>query len=169
MNPTSLKGFFTTQIQLQGRTLADIESRLGFESGRLSQGAWFVAATQLPTPDEFEFAGYSQVAGHHTQEQYGDLNSPIGEHERAAYLLRKRNIISSVWSLNGDRRLIKVLPTIDHNSLLSDDHQYPPGTGIPQWKIIARNGIPCRAICFVSDYPNGRFIPDEGYTPVRYT
>lgn len=159
-----LKGFFTKQIYLQGQTLVEIERRLGFDSGRLSQGAWFAAATVLPNPHEFEFAGYSQVAGHHTSEQYGDINNPKNKHEEDAYILQKKAIINT-WKIYGSDRLVKVIPMIGHSYHMGQDYQYPPGSGIPQWRIISP--IYCKGICMVKDYPNGRFIPDEGYTEVK--
>ncbi len=68
LSTVALRGFFTKQIYLQGQTLREIEDRLGFDSGRLSLGAWFATVVRLPMVDEFEFAGYSQVAGHHTKD-----------------------------------------------------------------------------------------------------
>ena len=168
VNPVNLRGFVTTQKYLQGQTLREIEIRLGFDKGRLSLGAWFAVAMRLPNHSQFEFAGYTQVAGHHTHEQYGDLNSPASPEEKAIYLARKMNIIQTKWSLNGEKRLVKVVPMIGHSLQMSDDYQYPPGSGIPQWKITAWPGLPFKGICFVGDYPDGKFIPDEGYNPVRY-
>jgi hypothetical protein len=156
-NLVNLRGFFTTQIYLQGQTLAEIERRLGFDSGRLSLGAWFAAAINLPGPDDFEFAGYSMVPGHRTIEKYGDINNPGTDPEREAHLRRKRSVISE-WDLSGIHRLIKVIPMIGHSPNMSDDYQYPQGSGIPQWKII--KPILCEGICFVKDYPNGRFKPE---------
>jgi len=164
-NYVSLRGFFTTQIYLQGQSLREIEIRLGFDAGRLAQGAWFAVATQLPGPDDFEFAGYSQVAGHNTASQYGNLNKPANDQEKQGYLNRKRSVISQ-WQLFGASRLVKVIPMTGHSLNMSDDYQYPPGSGIPQWKVI--KPVLCRGICFVGDYPKGRFIPDEGYTEVKY-
>ena len=164
-NTVALRGFFTTQLHLQGQTLREIELRLGFDSGRLSLGAWFATPLQLPKPEDFEFAGYSQVASHRTAKEYGSLNNPLSEAGKQAHLNRKRSLINQ-WQIYGSNRLIKVIPMIGHSLNMSDDYQYPQGSGIPQWKII--NPILCRGICFVSDYPKGRFIPDQGYLEVKY-
>jgi len=168
LNPVNLRGFFTTQIWLQGQTLREIEKRLGFDSGRFSQGVWFTTAVRLPQPEEFEFAGYSQVAGHHTKEIYGDINSSLNKQENAILNQKRLNVIRNEWSLYGNKRLIKVIPMIGHSLMMGDNYQYPPGSGIPQWKIVAPIGIPWKGISFVDNYPNGQFIPDEGYTPIRY-
>jgi hypothetical protein len=160
-----LAGFFTRQIGLQGQTLAEIERRLGFDRGRLSQGAWFATALELPKEDGFELAGYSQVASHHTVEQYGNINSPQTNDQKAAYQQQKKNVIAS-WKLTGSDRLIKVIPMIGHSLQMGLDYQYPPGSGLPQWKIT--KPILCKGICFVSDYPDGRFIPEQGYHSIKY-
>lgn len=156
-NLVNLKGFFTTQVYLQGQNLAEIERRVGFDSGRLSQGAWFAAAIQLPGPDDFELAGYSLVPAHRTVEKYGDINNPKTDWEKEGYLRRKKLAITQ-WELSGLHRLIKVIPMIGHSLGMSDDYQYPQGSGIPQWKIT--KPVLCEGICFVKDYPNGRFTAD---------
>lgn len=165
--PVSLSGFFTTQIYLQGKTLGEIEMLVGFDRGRLINGAWFVTAINLPKMEDFDLVGYSQVAGHHTKEQYGDLNNPNGKWEEDSYRIKKQNAMSG-WNSFGSQRLIKIIPMVGNDPLMSDDYQYPPGSGIPQWKIKRNRPILWRGICYVGDYPNGRFIPDEGFTPVKY-
>lgn len=161
MNPNQisgtvpLRGFFTTQLYLHGQSLREIEKRLGLDAGRLAQGAWFATPIQIPRSDDFEFAGYSQVAGHHTASQYGDLNSTAGKHQKQANIARKQSLIEQ-WRTLGGNRLIKVIPMTGHSLNMSNDYQYPPGSGIPQWKFV--NAISCRGICFVGDYPDGKFI-----------
>ena len=68
MNPRigtqkKMGGFVTRQINVQGQSLGEIERRLGYHSGRLKAGAIFWIAELLPTHQQFEFAGYTQVAG----------------------------------------------------------------------------------------------------------
>jgi hypothetical protein len=160
-----LDGCFTTQIYLQGRTLSEIEVCLGFHQGRLSEGAWFMVASELPSTDGFEFAGYTLVATHHMTEKYGKINQPEGPWEKEAYERNKKEAVK-LWKLFGKQRLVKVLPTIRHSREMDMNLQYRPGSGVPQWMIT--KPVRCRAIAFVNDYPGGRFIPDEGYVPVRY-
>lgn len=160
-------GCFTRQIFLQGLTLAEVERRLGFHTGRLSNGAKFVAATQLPAIDGFDLAGYTQVASHHTTQQYGNLNNPIGKSASDAYRIQKQNAMRE-WSLTGSNRLIKVIPATAHDKNLDPDIQYPPGAGIPQWVVKHDHKIPCKLLCDIKDYPLGKFIPDEGFTAVKY-
>lgn len=154
-------GFVTRQFNLQGRTLSDIEKRLGYQSGRLSQGAYFLVALELPLNDGFELAGYSQVAGHHTNNQYPGINDP-GD----PTLPYKKRLASSQWALWGQDRLVKVIPVQGQNAGLSDDENYPPGSGIQQWKLI--KPIKFTVESFVAGYPGGTFTPKQGYTPVKY-
>lgn len=118
-------GFVTQYKFLARRSLREIEDLLGFQSGRLVRGATFATLDRLPRIEEFETAGYSQVAGHrHVMPP--DLD-PIG--------LRK--MAMSVWTTTGPDRLINVFATTRHDPSKSNDEQYPPGLGIPQWKIVA--------------------------------
>jgi len=155
----SMTGFVTRQINIQGQTLVEIEKRLGYKPGRLSQGAYFYVAEEMPSIDGFEFAGYSQVAGHKTQEIFGDIN-------REPALLNRKESVVKLWSKNGSNRIVKVIPVIRHSSAFSDDEQYPPGTGIQQWKLTKT--LRFKLDAFVADYPHGKFIPSEGYNPIKY-
>ena len=73
--------------------------------------------------------------------------------------------VSAQWSKEGINRLVKVTPLLPHDEHMDDDIQYPPGSGIQQWKLIAT--IPFRVEAVVLDYPTGRFIPLEGFKEVR--
>jgi len=160
-----MSGFFTQQIFLQGRTLREIEMLLGYHSGRLLKGAFFAVGIELPGIDKFHLAGYSQVASQHTSTQYGkNLNSPQNKWDKDAYIIKKKNAMRN-WSLNGAERLIKVIPNIAHINDIKPDKQYPPGQGIPQWQLIFP--ISWRIIAEIKNYPDGRFIPDEGMKMIK--
>lgn len=155
-------GYVTRQINIQGQPLIEIENRLGFHKGRLSRGAYFLVAMELPNVDKgFSFAGYSQVADHRTTEVYGDINNPNDPN-----LEGKKKLASDQWSLQGSNRLVKVIAVIDHDNDMNPDQQYCPGSGIQQWKLTKT--VKFFIESFVSNYPNGRFIPNEGYQPVKY-
>ena len=125
-----VSGFVTQAKYLLGRSLSHIESLLGFQAGRLANGANFATLERLPTIDEFETAGYSQVAAHrHVM--------PTGLDPRGL-----RKMAMSVWALNGPDRLVKVMAITRHDPRIADDVQYPPGQGVPQWKLI--RPIPAR-------------------------
>lgn len=121
----AVRGFVTKQKYLAGRSLLELERTLGFHVGRLANGATFAALNQLPQAQEFETRGYSQVADHrHATPPSLDM---------AAI---KRMAIAS-WAPSGPERLIKVMAVTAHNAGMTDDDQYPPGTGVPQWKLVA--------------------------------
>ena len=162
-----LDGFFTQQLWLQGQSMPEIEKRLGFHAGRLKEGCIILAAIKVPEAGDFEFAGYSQVAAHKTAQQYGSLNQTSNKSEADAYAIRKKNVMAG-WGTYGQSRLIKILPGIRHNSALTNDYQYPPGTGIPQWKLVKQVAFKVINILAPAEYPNGRFIPAEGYTQVHF-
>jgi hypothetical protein len=146
----SVKGFVTQEKYILGRNLNEIEDILGFNKTRLSQGVVIAALLRLPNPGDFQLAGYSQVAAHHTAEQYGrnlegkfDIN------------VLTKNLQQEVWSLYNSNRLIKVMPVAQHNNLMTDDEQYPPGQGVPQWKLV--NPISAKVIAAINDYPYSRY------------
>jgi hypothetical protein len=142
---TTVKGYVTTEGFIKGRPLDVIEWFLGFHKGRLANGARFVALTKLPRVEDFDLAAYSMVAGHrfHTP---GDVNVPRV----------KQNAMES-WTLTGLKRLIKVEAFTPHNPHMNLDDQYPPGAGVPQWKIT--KPIAGMVVDIVLDYPSGVFRP----------
>jgi hypothetical protein len=116
-------GYITKDKFLVGRPLFVLEGYLGFHQGRLSRGATFVKLNRFPLEDEFELAAYSITAAHrHVTHTGQDISK-----------LRKMAIAS--WRLSGPDRLIKVIAAIEHDRNWTNDDQYPPGAGVPQWKI----------------------------------
>ena len=132
----TVTGFVTQYRFLAGHDLHYIELALGYQTARLATGATFVALDRLPRADEFETRGYSQVAGHRYRSPGGlDMN-------------KIKLMAMGAWSLTGPNQLIKVWPTSAHNPSLTDDAQYPPGLGIPQWKLTGR--IPGHVVATLS-------------------
>lgn len=121
----TVSGFVTDEKFIRGQTMKEIEKRLGFHTGRLQKGATFALLVDYPSMNSFDLQGYSQVAGHHFDEQYGNSNLDT--------VRVKRNVLKSWQSHHA--KLVKVLPTIRHDRNISDDEQYPSGSGVPQWKI----------------------------------
>jgi hypothetical protein len=159
------KGCVTQEKYLIGRSLYDIENILGFHFSRLSEGAVVVALGEKPKPHDFEFAGYTQVASHRFEKEYGNmpLTKPAVGESQTDFNLRinkiKMNIINNVWTLNSTDRLVKIIPVIPHQdkSILTDEEQYPPGSGVPQWYI--KNPIKAEVVGVVLNYPNGVYRP----------
>jgi hypothetical protein len=137
------KGFITQDKFLLGQTLIDLEKRLGYKTGRFLKGIWVGVCLKLPGQAQFDVKGYSQVAGHK------EMNLEGVEVDQV------RKIALSRMRTDGPDRVVKVFPAIGHDTNLTNDEQYPPGLGIPQWDLTTP--LPFRIISFVSDYPMGRY------------
>lgn len=153
----NLRGCFTIQRYIQGKSLREIERLLGFNEGRLAKGARFYTPVVIPGINNFEFAGYTQVSTDRIKEVYGDINKRDTEIKKIEHDEQKRRVAGN-WRVYGAERLIKVAPVISTG-------EYPPGAGVPQWKFI--HPITCRLVSFVREW-DGRFIPDQGYVEVKY-
>lgn len=136
-----VKGCITRDDCIRGRSLSKIEKLLGFRNGRLSLGAAFIILNGYPAGHEFEFAGYTQVASH----RHVPLNP--GEYNIAKL---KENVIE-YWREN-KMILTKVIPAILHNHAENPDIQYPPGEGIPQWKVSIPGGVKGTVVAVIQNY-----------------
>jgi len=59
-----VSGCFTKNKFIAGRSLREIEKILGFHPGRFSKGITVVSLTRLPTLQQFQLAGHTNVATH---------------------------------------------------------------------------------------------------------
>jgi hypothetical protein len=137
-----VSGFVTLKKFIVGRNLEQIESLLGFHQGRLKMGATFAELQYTPSSAEFELAGYSQVADHRF-----DRNALNGFD-----MSKLKNMVSDVWSQPGEK-LVKIIATTRHDVSMSNDDQYPPGQGVPQWKLV--NPKPATVTAIITDYSKG--------------
>src|SRR3954453_7526097 len=132
------KGFITQDKFLLGQTLIDLEKRLGYKPGRFLKGIWVGVCLNLPEQSLLDLKGYSQVAGHKQMKLDGLEVDQL------------KKIALSTMRTSGPDRIVKVFPEISHDTNLTDDEQYPPGLGIPQWNV--NTPLPFRIISFISDY-----------------
>ena len=124
-----VKGCITQEHYIKGKTLPELERLLGFQKGRLEKGVTVAALIQMPLLSQFELMGYTQVAGHRFN----------GEATKGLDVNRlKELVLKETFTLVGTKRLVKLIPNTPHNSLLDNDLQYPPGMGVPQWKLTSR-------------------------------
>jgi len=132
----TLRGFFTSQKWLRGKTLDEMEMLLGYRTGRLSTaGAAVYAFTRVPENWEFEVAGYTNVSGGMPMPS----NWVEADRQAAAYYAKtgmrssetvlKDNARASM-TIYGENLLIKVKPLLDDPL-----DTYPSGRGIPQWRV----------------------------------
>jgi len=142
-----VSGYITLRKYVIGQTLSELEKRLGYHTGRLSKGVFIGVPTVLPNLLGFEFAGYSMVPDHKFTEKFPtvDQNNKI---------LRK--LVLEQWSIQQGHpnQLVKLFPVISHSQTMDNDGQYPPGNGVPQWKISARNPIPFKIVGYLDNTVN---------------
>ncbi|NTS43887.1 hypothetical protein HRG84_23605 [Flavisolibacter sp. BT320] len=124
----TVRGCITQEKYIKGRTLSELENILGFHAGRLANGATVAALLQVPTKSQFNLLGYTQVAEHKiNQEALKGLDTDK----------LKDLLLQETFTTVGVNRLVKVMAKTDHSKELSNDEQYPPGWGVPQWKLTA--------------------------------
>lgn len=125
----SVKGCITQEHFIKGKSLPELERLLGFQKGRLANGAVVAVLIQMPTANQFELLGYSQVAEH----RFGSTATAGLDKEKL-----KEIVLRDSFTLAGTKRLVKVTANTPHSDLLDRDTQYPPGLGVPQWKLTSR-------------------------------
>jgi len=121
-----IKGCITQERYIKGKSLPELERLLGFQKGRLEKGIVVAALLQLPTFHQYELLGYSQVAAH-------QFNRTVTKGLEVNKL--KEMVVSEIFTLSGSKRLVKIMANQPHNDRLGNDTQYPPGQGVPQWKL----------------------------------
>jgi hypothetical protein len=143
---TPAKGFITRLIHVVNQPAAELEQRLGFRAGRLSQGWMLLLLKERIAPGEFAFAGYSNSSGGRsrvTTDSGIELPVPIEDQVRArsgaidealgtGWFKLQKDLAES-FVLTGSERIVKVVPNMPHMAAIPDDEQYPPGSGVPQW------------------------------------
>jgi hypothetical protein len=144
-----LRGCFTQMKFIAGQTLPEIERRLGFRAGRLSQGAYVAQAGELPGLHGFNLMGYNQIPGDRFKTNGSYDQSKANAMYPGTDAVKLRQLVLSAWQLSGPDSLVKVLPVIPH----TDRETYPPGSGVPQWEVTE----PIRSRVIAEVEPYGRF------------
>ena len=121
-----VSGCITQERYIKGRSLPELERLLGFQKGRLDNGIVVATLIQLPNISQFQLLGYTQVAGH----QFKGIDPKKLDVNKL-----KEMVIKEAFTLVGNKRLVKIIANTPHNAKLDNDTQYPPGQGIPQWKL----------------------------------
>jgi len=116
-----------------------LESLLGYKAGRLAGGWALLDLTRLPTPNDFEFRGYSYLSGgiiqgHKEENKDGKTAEVRLKDGNFDVLALKKSLIKNTFSVSGTKRLVKILP----KDPPSGNKDYPPGLGIPQWELIKK-------------------------------
>jgi hypothetical protein len=134
-----VRGCITQERYIKGRSLAQLEQLLGFAKGRLDNGIIVAALIQLPNINQFQLLGYTQVAEHKFK---GIDPKKLDENKL------KELVLKEAFTLVGYKRLVKVIANTPHNAKVDNDTQYPPGQGIPQWKLTS--ALPARVTGIVT-------------------
>jgi hypothetical protein len=101
MVQTLERGFFTFEKNIQGYNLFELEERLGFEKGRLKQGADFYLLNKPHSTDYFDVFGTTETAEHRfPKDAFQQQNQPT---QKDLHLQRFQY-----------ERLIKVVPLKIH-------------------------------------------------------
>jgi|GEM_PF-2402348 len=93
----SLRGYFTLEKHLIDLNLSQIEDKLGYEKGRLKQGADFYILSPPNHPSDFEVLGTSVFPGHRFEDS--NLQKTINSQDRKSQdlnLFRRKRIIKVV-------------------------------------------------------------------------
>jgi hypothetical protein len=134
-----VKGCITQEHFLRGRTLSEIERILGFHKGRLNEGMIVAALIELPSAHQFDLLGYTQVAEH----RFKGIDPAKLDEKKL-----KEMVMKEAFTLSGYKRLVKVIANKPHDASMDDDTQYPPGLGVPQWKLTTR--LPARVLKIIN-------------------
>lgn len=136
------KGYVSDARFLWGN-VAELERKLGYHAGRLKNGFFVAHLLRIPDHGEFDLAGYSNTAAH-------KFVMPGGvDPDKLKEIARKEMIRI------GCSRLVKIFPVTRHDANMPDDEQYPPGLGIPQWKLT--QPVPMRVFQYVDGKSTGFF------------
>jgi hypothetical protein len=145
----SLKGYVTQSHFVASKSCAALETLLGYKAGRLAGGWALLALTRLPTPDDFEFRGYSYFSGgieqgHDPAKSDGKTMEVRLKDGNFDLLKLKTAIIKNTFAVSGSKRLVKIMP----KDPPSGSKDYPPGSGVPQWELT--NKLPFAVIGVMS-------------------
>lgn len=129
-----VSGYFTTQRNIVGLSLREMESALGLRPGRLTLGARVLALARQPLVGEFAFAGSTL---------YSDGKGLVDVE------LRRNVSVPHAWL---GQRLVKVIPTLAHSSL----EWYPAARSpVEQWKLLV--SVPAEQVGQLA--PHQRYWP----------
>lgn len=128
-----MRGYILKAMFLRGQSAAELERRLGYRTGRLVKGWYLFFLLQMPTINDFTMRGYTHFpdgvpVGGTAPPEPAMIGRGWSPREVEAL---KRNLVKKTFRITGPERLAKVIPVIDH----SDVETYPPGSGIPQWRL----------------------------------
>lgn len=148
----SVSGYVVPKEFIVNCTLSQLEGILGFQAGRLEEGAVFLELQRIPTPQDFEYRGDTRTADHHWDSKRKEV-----EQRGAVVSQGGLNQASHAYLKSANSKLIKVIAIKGYDKGLSNDENFPPGLGGMQFKIERSKPVPATVVAVVRDYPNGVF------------
>lgn len=127
----SLRGYVLLASHIRGRSPVQLEQVLGYRPARLNLGWYLLFLLDPVSASEFELHGYTHFSGgkarHSPLTAEQDLRARGVDVDR----IKGRQAVER-FKTHGPDRVAKVVPVIEH----SDVETYPPGSGIPQWRLV---------------------------------
>ena len=133
------KGFVTRLIFVINQPARELEARIGYHRGRLDGGFSLLLLKEKVKPEEIVLAGYSHFSGGRIGHPREGASRPTVEAD-AGHLLdmaRVKRLLAEHFALEGPERIVKIIPATGHDPAMREPDQYPVGSGIPQWILIA--------------------------------
>lgn len=127
----SLQGYVLLAAHVRGRSSVVLEQNLGYRPGRLSGGWYFLFLLDPVSAAEFELHGYTHFSGGKAKDSPLTAEQDLRARGYDVDRIKQRQAVDRL-KIQGPDRIAKVIPVIDH----SDLEVYPPGWGIPQWRLI---------------------------------
>jgi hypothetical protein len=113
-----VKGYFTVERNIVGLTLHQMEAKLGFRPGRLTNGVRILVLQRQPSVGEFVFAGSTR---------YPDAEGLVGVEQRRS---AASTAVPHAWL---GQRLVKVAPNLLHTA----SESYPKAMSpVEQWELL---------------------------------
>jgi hypothetical protein len=123
-------GYVLLASHIRGRSPVLLEQVLGYRRTRLSRGWYLLFLLDPVSAGEFELHGYTHFSGGKAKDS--PLTAEQDLRARGVDVDRiKRRQAEERFKIHGPDRIAKVVPVIDHSGI----ETYPPGAGIPQWRL----------------------------------
>ncbi len=137
-SPVRIDGFVTQLIGLLGKSTAELEKILGYGAGRLQEGYTLLLLADTIGPNDFELRGMTTFpdgvprgqplnARLNTEAMVRGSLSQVAA-DRGRFDALKAQQAREIFVTSGPKRIAKVMP-------VRGGAEYPPGSGIPQWRI----------------------------------
>lgn len=127
----SLRGYVLIASHIRGRSPVLLEQVLGYRPARLSQGWYLLFLLDPVAASEFELHGHTHFSGGKAKDSPLTAEQDLRARGVDVDRIKGRQAVER-FKVQGPDRVAKVVPVIEH----TDVETYPPGSGIPQWRLV---------------------------------